>query len=143
MLQMAEFVTHLHAQGQSLSTIIEHCVFIRVKDKRKVNVLFFYCQPFAALQYQYSFLSESEQLHAFRGYLPQLEIITNNPKPDDVDMWMMGKTFERIVSSWKASNGLEKYLMSSVEGVVRGMVTDPNHRLEMCQVWSYLWWYHE
>ena len=56
---------------------------------------------------------------------------------------MMGKQFERIVGTWKTSNWLDEELKSSVEGVVRGMITDPNHRLEMCQVWSYLWWYHQ
>jgi hypothetical protein len=104
MLQMSEFAAALHAQGKSLSTMIKNCLTIDNRDKRQPIAVFYYCQPFEALQHQYCRCTDKEK-EKLREYVPDIEITTDNPQPAMVDVWIMGKEFERIANGWYVDSG--------------------------------------
>jgi hypothetical protein len=36
-----------------------------------------------------------------REYVPDIEITARNPQPAKIDVWIIGKAFERIANRWK------------------------------------------
>ena len=54
------------------------------------------------------------------------EILTNFPQPQEVDVWMMGKTFERIVGKWsKRPKTIDEKVEEKLNTVIGKMITAP------------------
>ena len=54
------------------------------------------------------------------------EILSATPRPQEVDVWMMGKTFERIVGKWsKRPKTIDEEVEEMLKTVIRKMVTGP------------------
>ena len=54
------------------------------------------------------------------------EILTNFPQPQEVDVWIMGKTFERIVEGWsKRAKTIDEKVEEMLKTVIGKMITAP------------------